>query len=46
MAKKMRPGELAVGLLLGALPLFSYAVWLHHPAVLLVVVLLAVAKPP
>jgi adenosylcobinamide-GDP ribazoletransferase len=44
VAKKMRPGELAAGLLLGALPLFSYAVWLHRPAVLLVVVPLAVAK--
>jgi len=44
VAKKMRPGELAAGLLLGALPLLSYAVWQHQPAVLLIVVPLAVAK--
>jgi adenosylcobinamide-GDP ribazoletransferase len=44
VAKKMTAGELAIGLLLGALPLLSYAAWQHRPAVLLVVLPLVVAK--
>lgn len=44
VAKKLRPGELAAGLVLGALPLFGYAAWLHRPAVLLLLLPLAVVK--
>ncbi|RZK31313.1 MAG: adenosylcobinamide-GDP ribazoletransferase, partial [Hymenobacter sp.] len=44
VAKKMRAGELAGGLLLGAIPLFGYAAWLHRPAVLLTLIPLAVTK--
>lgn len=43
-AKKMRPGELAAGLLLGALPLLGYAAWLHRPAVFLMIIPLAATK--
>jgi adenosylcobinamide-GDP ribazoletransferase len=44
VAKKMTAGELATGLLLGALPLLGYAVWQHSLAVLLVLLPLAVVK--
>jgi adenosylcobinamide-GDP ribazoletransferase len=40
----MRLGELTAGLALGALPLLAYAAWLHQPAVLLVLLPLAVVK--
>jgi len=44
VAKKMQLGELANGLLLGVLPLAAYAVWQHRPAVLLLIIPLAVIK--
>lgn len=44
VAKKMSPIALATGLLLGALPLFAYAAWLHHAAVLLVLAPLVAVK--
>ncbi len=44
VAKKMPPGELAVGLLLGGLPLLAYAGWQARPAVLLVLLPLAITK--
>ena len=44
VAKKMQLGELASGLLLGVLPLVAYAGWQHRPAVLLLIIPLAVAK--
>jgi adenosylcobinamide-GDP ribazoletransferase len=44
VAKKMTPLELAGGLLLGALPLLAYAAWQHRPAVLLVLLPLALVK--
>jgi adenosylcobinamide-GDP ribazoletransferase len=44
VAKKMTAGELATGLLLGALPLLGYAAWQHSLAVLLVLLPLAVVK--
>ncbi|RZK92284.1 MAG: hypothetical protein EOO62_33405 [Hymenobacter sp.] len=44
VAKKMHLGELAAGLLLGALPLLAYAAWLQRPALLLILLPLAVAK--
>ena len=44
VAQKMRPRELAAGLALGALPLLAYAAWQHQPAVLLVVLPLAITK--
>lgn len=44
MAKKMRLGELAAGLALGALPLLTYAAWQQRPAGLLVLLTLTVVK--
>ena len=44
VAKKMPPGALAVGLALGALPLLAYAAWQRQPAVLLILLPLAVVK--
>jgi len=44
VAKKMRPGELAAGLGLGALPLLGVALWLPSPALLLVLLPLAIVK--
>ncbi len=44
VAKKMPPGELAAGLLLGGLPLLAYAGWQARPTVLLVVLPLAIVK--
>jgi len=44
VAKKMRLGELTSGLLLGVLPLAAYAVRLHRPAVLLLIIPLAITK--
>ena len=44
VAKGLQVRELATGLLLGALPLLGYAAWLHRPALLLVLLPLAVVK--
>ena len=44
VAKKMPPGELAAGLLLGGLPLLAYAAWQGRPAALLVLLPLAIVK--
>jgi len=44
VAKGLLVSELATGLLLGALPLLGYAAWQHRPALLLVLLPLAVVK--
>jgi len=44
VAKKLGFRELLAGLLLGGLPLLAYAAWLNRPALVLVVLPLALAK--